>query len=112
MNPSRRERHCPICGEDYFGDVSDCPVCQVPLVEDFFAEPEEEEIQRFVPVGRALNEVEIALIKSQFDALGIRYYLLGENASRLVPLPMSVKVMVHEEDLPEAEEIIREWGFT
>jgi hypothetical protein len=107
--------YCPNCQAEYVAGVKMCPECGVPLVEEPPDETEKEETDTtpetgFIEVyaiGNYTNsQSQIALIKSALDDAGIEYIIQGENFARTMPMVIPIRVMVHENQVDQAREIL------
>jgi NMD protein affecting ribosome stability and mRNA decay len=98
---------CPVCRAEYREGFKACNDCQVALVDELPPEPKPE-FHEFVEVITVTSEVRIALIQAALDDSGIDYYLHGEAAHRLVPLPMATRLMVREDQAEEAVQLLTE----
>jgi len=95
---------CPKCGAEYREGITICADCGVPLVEELHEE--EEETVEFVEVLETFNAVDVAMIKSIFDTNEIRYYIKDENFHLMRPMALPMKVMVADEDVERAKELL------
>lgn len=98
---------CPECRAEYRQGFKACADCQVALVDELPPEPKPE-FHEFVEVMTVTSEGRIALIQGALDDSGIDYYLHGEAAHRLVPLPMATRLMVREDQAEEAVQLLAE----
>ena len=98
---------CPICFSEYRAGFTECNDCRVALVDKLPDEPEPE-FHEFVALMTARDEVHIALIKAAFDEADLDYYFDGEYANRLIPLPLSTRLMVREDQAEEGQLILKE----
>jgi hypothetical protein len=95
---------CPLCRSEYREGFTECSDCGVPLVPEL---PDDRvEYLDFVPVMTVTNESDLCVIKSVFDGNGIRYYLKGEFSH--FDSFISTELMVSEEDVSDARNILRE----
>ena len=98
---------CPECECEYVEGITRCPVCQVALLE---ALPEEEEIElvNYEEILSTYNLADIAFIKSLLDGEGLDYHLRGETFSAVEPLVQPVKLMVREDQVETARDLLKE----
>jgi len=99
---------CPKCGAEYKEGVTVCADCGVKLVDKLPEEKREEEPFELVEIFETFNEGDIAMIKSIFEANGIRYFLKDENFHTLRPLVQPVVVMVVDKDVERAKKLLSE----
>jgi len=109
--------YCPNCQSEYVAGVKMCPECGTPLVDDLPDETETEETDTtqetgFIGVYTISNytnsQSQIALIKSAFDDAGIEYIIQGENSAQMLPMVIPIRVMVREDQVDQAREILGE----
>ena len=98
---------CPVCRAEYRQGFKACADCEVALVDELPPEPKPE-FHEFVEVMTVASEGRIALIQGALDDAGIEYYLHGEAAHRLVPLPMATRLMVREDQAEETVQLLNE----
>ena len=91
---------CPICRSEYREGFSKCSDCGVPLVPELPVE--QHEFLNFIHVMSVANEGDLCVIKSVFDANGIKYCFKGDIQR------LSTELMVFEEDITNAREILKE----
>lgn len=100
---------CPVCRSEYSNGDSACPHCSNPPVV-LPGEPEAG-LHEFVEVMLVFEEGHISLIKSIFDDAELDYYLHGDASHLLVPLPLSTRLMVRQDQAAEARQILAELGL-
>jgi hypothetical protein len=61
----------------------------------------------FVNVLETDSLTDIALIKATLDAEGIRYFIQGENMKYIRPGDQSARLMVHQEDVQKAVDLLK-----
>jgi hypothetical protein len=61
----------------------------------------------FVMVLETDSLTDIALIKATLNAEGIRYFIQGENMKYIRPGDQSARLMVHQEDVQRAVELLK-----
>lgn len=101
---------CPVCQSEYREGFTECTDCRVELVDTLLPQPQPE-FHEFAEIMTGCNEVQIALIKSVFDAADLDYYFDGEFSHRLIPLPLSTRLMVREDQVPEGQQILGDLGL-
>jgi len=102
---------CPKCRTEYRKGFTKCSDCEIPLVDELppEASPEPElrpDYVNYVHLLSTCNLADIALIKSVLDGEGIVYYFQGESFTYLMAQP--TKLMVNEDDIERAKELINE----
>ena len=106
--------YCPECRSEYVEGVEECPDCNVGLVDELPPEesgdPQEEEDTdvRYVPLVRTFSPKDIAFIHSVLDGTEIRYYIRGEGLTHLRPLADPAILMVDEEAVEDARELLKD----
>jgi len=108
---------CPDCKGEYREGFYECAKCETDLVDELPAEPEElEERKReyveYVEVLATNNEVDIALIKSILDSVGITYYFRGEHLARFAPFIESARLMVNKDEVEVARTFLKDLKLT
>jgi len=102
---------CPICKKKYSRDVEYCPRCQVGIIPSL-NETVSEKKNTFVEVYRTEDVHLAGLIKEVLEGHEIlcyldNYYSHSLNVHLFFPLAYhGIKVMVYEEDIIEAKEIL------
>jgi hypothetical protein len=61
----------------------------------------------FVMVLETDSLTDIALIKANLDAEGVRYFIQGENMKYIRPGDQSARLMVHQEDVQKAVDLLK-----
>jgi hypothetical protein len=61
----------------------------------------------FVMVLETDSLTDIALIKAALDAEGVRYFIQGENMKYIRPGDQSARLMVQQEDIQKAVELLK-----
>jgi hypothetical protein len=105
---------CPKCKSEYRQGYTHCADCDVDLVPALDSETLKQapigkpEYVDFRPVLTTFNHGDIAFIKSLLDSEDINYYFQGENfhMSRFGVQP--AVLMVHEKQVSEAEELLKD----
>jgi len=99
---------CPKCKTEYREGFTACSDCNLPLVDKLPEEPPAEYV-KFKELFYTFNPADIAFIKSLFESHDIIYYIQGENFLQLRPLAQPAGIMVDEEQLEEAKELLKEF---
>lgn len=99
---------CPECKAEYREGFTVCADCDLPLVDKLPEEPPVEYV-KYKELFYTFNPADIAFIKSLFDSHNIIYYIQGENFLQLRPLAQPAGIMVDEEQLEEAKELLKEF---
>ena len=101
---------CPNCKAEYREGFKLCSDCNLPLVDKFPEEFQEETAMEYVKhkeLLSTLNPADIAFIKSLFDSNNIRYYVKGHAWHGLGVRPAAI--MVDEKQYEEAKELLRDF---
>lgn len=107
--------YCPKCLYEYRDGFSSCPDCNEQLKH---GSPPPKEKQRPTPTEhlgyenyiQAMDTPDYAFVtfvRSLLDAEEIDSYLLGEHVNTIYPMGLGIKLMVHEDQIEDAMEIIR-----
>ena len=100
---------CPKCRAEYREGFSRCSDCDIPLVPELEPEPDDRPVfVEYEEVLSTFNPFDIAMIKSLLDAEGILYFFQGEQFSYVRPLADPVRLMVAQEDVESAREILKD----
>ena len=106
--------YCPQCRSEYIDGVAECPDCRVALVRELSPEKsrgphgEADDDIRYVPLVRTYSVKDVAFIHSVLDGTGIRYYIRGEGLTHLRPLADPSVLMVDEESVEDARELLKD----
>ena len=111
--------YCPKCGYEYRDGFSTCSDCKVELKHGSPPSKEKKQPERPIPTEhmgyenyvQAMDTPDYAFItfvRSLLEAEGIESYLLGEHVNAIYPMGLGIKLMVHEDQIEEAMEIIRD----
>lgn len=104
---------CPICKYEFIEGISECPDCNIQLIESL---PKEEiatyEYVDLVTVLVASDLGEIAIVKSLLEEAEIKYFAKNENTSNLFGLRgigfLSVQIQVSKNDEDVARLILKD----
>lgn len=108
---------CPKCRTEYTEDLTMCPTCNVPLVNESPGQTKPE-FMKFVTVYETGDPAFIAFAKSILQSEGIKYYIKGEGLQDLFaggrlgtgfnPVIGTVKIQVDENDVEKAKELLKQ----
>ncbi|MDR3611499.1 MAG: DUF2007 domain-containing protein [Ignavibacteriaceae bacterium] len=106
---------CPFCQSEIQIDQIEqkkklvrCPECD-SLLNITVNPPEIIKDKNYVQVLSSMNQGDLGIIKSMLDNRGIDYFVNGENFLSVDPLIQPARIMVSEEQLEEAKEIIKDF---
>jgi hypothetical protein len=104
---------CPECRREYREGFTTCSDCNVPLVSELPPEAEPDFID-YKEVLSTNSPSDRALIRSILDAEGITYFFQGEYVSAYVYNAIPVRLMVKEDQVQRAVDILKdlELSFT
>ena len=105
---------CPECSseleinfEERIEKKFHCPVCECFL--DFSSEPPKViDPEKYEHVLTTLNQGDLAVIQSVFDAKKIQYFIYGENFLSVDPLIQGARIHVLEEHVERAKELLKD----
>jgi DNA-directed RNA polymerase subunit RPC12/RpoP len=83
-----------------------CPECD-SLINIAFKPPEIVKDDKYVQILASMNQGDLGIIKSMLDDGGIDYFVNGENFLAVDPLIQPAKIMVREDQVDDANEIIK-----
>jgi hypothetical protein len=98
---------CPHCRAEYRDGFHVCSDCGVDLVDALPPEPEPE----FVNLKEVLatyNPADVAFLKSLLESEGIQYFFKGEHFLYMRPSADPVRLMVREDQVEEALELLKD----
>ena len=98
---------CPNCRAEYREGFQVCADCSVDLVDELTPEPEPE----FVNLKEVLatyNPADVAFLKSLLESEGIQYFFKGEHFMYMRPLADPVRLMVREDQVEAALELLKD----
>ena len=93
---------CQECEIDFKENHGKCPICGAVIAPERF----EDRYVKWLPLLKTYNSGDIGLIKSLLDSEGINYYVKGENFSLIYPLVEPSIVMIQDDQLEEAKNIL------
>lgn len=99
---------CPECEFEYKPGITVCPDCEVELVEELSLEDIEHEFQHsYVEILKSMNQGDLSVIQSLFDSNDIDYLFSDENFNSVTPLIQPVKVLVYNDEVEDALELLK-----
>ena len=98
---------CPTCRAEYREGFHVCSDCNVDLVEVIPPEPEPEFVN-FKEVLATYNPADVAFLKSLLESEGIQYFFKGEHFMYMRPLADPVRLMVREDQVEAALELLKD----
>lgn len=102
---------CPNCKYEYVPGITICPDCNSPLVDSIELKKYEELSEKdWVLVYTSFNEIEIGMLKENFESAGITASVLSQKDSNF-PAPgglSTIKLFVQKADVSEALEFIQD----
>jgi hypothetical protein len=104
---------CPLCKAEYVDGITQCSDCLVPLVWSLPEEQEGEgEFVEWAPLVSAVNQADIAVIKSILESENILYYIQGEHHG-IMQGSVNFGAIVHVEKnrLQDAQNLIQNLNF-
>ena len=104
---------CPQCRSEYREGFTTCSDCNVPLVSELPPQSEADFVE-YKEVLSTNSPSNRALISSILDAEGITYFFQGEFVAAYVYNAVPVRLMVREDEVQKAVEILKdlELSFT
>ena len=99
---------CPICRSEYREGFTTCSDCNVPLVYELPPESEPD----FVDFEEILTTNSPSLIQSILDAEDISYFFQGEYVSAYLYHAIPVRLMVRNDQVQEAVDIIKDLNLS
>jgi len=103
---------CPKCKSEYREGFSKCSDCDTDLVAGQPPEAEDEvRYVEMVEVFSTYNPGDIAFIKSVLDGEDIHYFFQGESSAMLVAAGAYARLLVQQDQVERAREILQEAGF-
>ncbi len=101
---------CPECKSEYRQDFTRCTDCDVDLVHELPSEEAE-----FVDYKQFLathNAADIAVIKSILDGEEVDYFFKGELFNQLEPPVQPAILMVREDQVETANDLLKDLNVT
>lgn len=100
---------CPQCRAEYREGFHICSDCQIELVETIPPLPEPgPEFVKFTEILATYNPADVVFLKSLLDSEGIQYFFKGEHFMYMRPLADPVRLMVRQDQVDDAEELIKD----
>ena len=98
---------CPICKAEYMPGITECPECDVLLVEKLTEE--QDNVPELTAVLSTFSLGDVAIIKSILDAAGVHYFFKGERFLGLVkPWADPAKLMVKKTQAEEVKSLLKD----
>lgn len=98
---------CPKCRTEYRAGFHTCSDCHIELVDELPPEPEPEFIN-FVEILGTYNPADVVFLKSLLESEGIQYFFKGEHFMYMRPLADPVRLMVRQDQVEEAVELVKD----
>jgi predicted Zn finger-like uncharacterized protein len=108
---------CPSCQSTIAIDKNEqrkklvrCPECD-SLINLSIKPPEIIKDDKYVQILSSMNQGDLSIIKSMLDDGNIDYFVNGENFLCVDPLIQPARIVVREDQLEEANEIIKNFNL-
>ena len=98
---------CPKCRAEYREGFHTCSDCNIDLVDELSSLPEPEFIN-FVEILGTYNPADVVFLKSLLESEGIQYFFKGEHFMYMRPLADPVRLMVRQDQVEEAVELVKD----
>ncbi len=98
---------CPKCRAEYRDGFHTCSDCQIDLVETLPTLPEPEFVN-FNEILATYNPADVVFLKSLLESEGIQYFFKGEHFMYMRPLADPVRLMVRQDQVDEALELVKD----
>ena len=99
---------CPKCRVEFREGFRTCSDCNVDLVEELPPLDEDKpEFVHFVEILATYNPADVAFLKSLLESEGIQYFFNGEHFMYMRPLADPVRLMVREDQVEDAIELVK-----
>ena len=98
---------CPKCRAEYREGFHTCSDCNVELVDELPPLPEPEFVD-FAEILATYNPADVVFLKSLLESEGIQYFFKGEHFMYMRPLADPVRLMVRQDQVEEAIELIKD----
>lgn len=106
---------CPSCQSTIAIDQDEqkkklvrCPECD-SLINIATKPPEIIKDKKYIQILSSMNQGDLGIIKSMLDDGSIDYFVNGENFLSVDPLIQPARIMIREDQLEEAREIIKDF---
>jgi Putative prokaryotic signal transducing protein len=102
-------KHCPNCRTEYEDFARECMDCRVALVAGSVQEARESSDIKLVAIRTFLGFTAAAdaeMAKNLLEAEGIPFVTTGVVSARLSSVPLDVRLLVREDDVERAVEIL------
>jgi predicted Zn finger-like uncharacterized protein len=108
---------CPSCQstiainkEEQKKKLVRCPECD-SLINIAIKPPEIIKDKKYIQILSSMNQGDLGIIKSMLDDGSIDYFVNGENFLSVDPLIQPARILVREDQLDEAKELIKDFEF-
>ncbi|MCH7674729.1 DUF2007 domain-containing protein [candidate division KSB1 bacterium] len=101
---------CPECKSEYRQGFTRCTDCDMDLVHELPSE--EAEFVEYVQVLATHNAADISFIKSILDGEEVDYFLKGELFNQLEPPVQPAILMVREDQVETANDLLKDLNLT
>ena len=98
---------CPKCRAEYREGFHTCSDCNIELVDELPPIPEPEFVN-FVEILGTYNPADVVFLKSLLESEGIQYFFKGEHFMYMRPLADPVRLMVRQDQVDEAKELVKD----
>ena len=97
---------CPKCRSEYREGFHTCSDCNIELVDELPSIPEPEFVD-FVEILATYNPADVVFLKSLLESEGIQHFFKGEHFMYMRPLADPVRLMVRQDQVDEAKELVK-----
>ena len=98
---------CPECKSEFIEGITNCPVCEVGLIDQLPPEPEPEFVD-YQEILATYNPADVAFLKSLLDSENISYFFKGEHFMYVRPLADPVRLMVRADQVTQATDLLQD----
>jgi hypothetical protein len=98
---------CPECKSEFIEGITNCPVCEVHLIDELPPEPEPEFVD-YQEILATYNPADVAFLKSLLDSESISYFFKGEHFMYVRPLADPVRLMVRTDQVAQATDLLQD----
>ena len=98
---------CPKCRAEYRQGFYTCSDCNIKLVYELPPLPEPEFVD-FKEILATYNPADVVFLKSLLESEGIQYFFKGEHFLYMRPLADPVRLMVRQDQVEEAVELVKD----
>jgi hypothetical protein len=97
---------CPKCRAEYREGFHTCSDCNIELVDELPPIPKPKFIN-FDEILATYSPADVVFLKSLLESEGIQYFFKGEHFMYMRPLADPVRLMVRQDQVEEAVELIK-----